>query len=310
MKLLLPVDQSKDSKVAIKLMRQFQWPSGGKLCVLHVAPHRGENRAKTSGTSKKAPSSSVGTSLPSLHAELQRIEKLLASETLDVKSLVVQGVPGQEILRIIQKENIDLAILGSRGLSRISGLLLGSVSEWMLNDAPCSVLIGRPTARRTKNPSQLKVLLATDGSPDSWIAVEMLKSLGLPAGSLVMLLHVMKKHVYETERFVERGTRTQTEFAKLAKDVCRDRGSVGVRLLSDTRKALASLPLQIEERLALGHETHEILKAARHERADLLVVGSKGLTGLRRFLMGSVAHSVSHHAPCSVLVVRASKKKS
>ena len=50
----------------------------------------------------------------------------------------------------------------------------------------------------------------------------------------------------------------------------------------------------------------EILKATKRTRADLVVVGSKGLTGLRRFLLGSVAHKVARHASCSVLVVRQS----
>lgn len=102
--------------------------------------------------------------------------------------------------------------------------------------------------------------------------------------------------------------KSRTEFARLAKDLWGDRGIAGVRLLKDTRDALSSTTLKTQERMALGHEAKEILKAARQQKADLVLVGSKGLTGLRRFLMGSVAHTVSQHAPCSVLVVRSSKK--
>jgi nucleotide-binding universal stress UspA family protein len=47
-----------------------------------------------------------------------------------------------------------------------------------------------------------------------------------------------------------------------------------------------------------------ILNVAEETKADLIVVGNKGMTGARRFLLGSVPNNVSHHAPCSVIVVR------
>ncbi len=47
-----------------------------------------------------------------------------------------------------------------------------------------------------------------------------------------------------------------------------------------------------------------ILNVAEETKADLIVVGNKGMTGARRFLLGSVPNNVSHHAPCSVLIVR------
>jgi nucleotide-binding universal stress UspA family protein len=308
--MLLAIDRSKDSKIAINLLQKLKFPSGSTLILLHVTTVDDEITPTESSQLAKKKSGDLGKPLRPVHSELDRLEKRFASETLQVQSMIVNGIPGQEILSVIQKQKIDVAVLGSRGLSRISGLLLGSVSEWVLNDASCSVLVGRPTARKAKLSSSLKVLLATDGSPDAWKAVDVLKKLGLPPGSTAMILHVIRKHVYETARFVDRAGKSQTEFAKSAKDLCGDRSSAGVRLLKDTRDALASLSLNIEERIALGHETQEILKAARQKKADLVIMGSKGLTGLRRFLMGSVALMVSQHAPCSVLVVRVPKKLS
>ncbi len=308
MRILLAVDQSKDSRIVIRLLQKVKWPVGSTLIMMHVTTLGDE---KTTANSSRLPKDKFDDSrkLPlAVHSELHRVEKQLASETLQVQSMVVNGVPGKAILSVIQKKKIDMVVIGSRGLSRISGLLLGSVSEWVLNDASCSVLIGRPTSHKAKSSSILKVLLATDGSDDSWKAVEFLKGVGLPAGSTVTLLHVVRKHTYETEQVVDRAGRSQAEFSKLAKDLCRDRNGVGVSLLKDTRTALDSLSLTIKERMALGHEAKEILKAARQQKVDVVLMGSKGLTGLRRLLMGSVAQTVSQHAPCSVLVVRSSKK--
>jgi nucleotide-binding universal stress UspA family protein len=53
-----------------------------------------------------------------------------------------------------------------------------------------------------------------------------------------------------------------------------------------------------------GDPAEGILNVAEETKADLIVVGNKGMTGARRFLLGSVPNNISHHAPCSVMVVR------
>ena len=53
-----------------------------------------------------------------------------------------------------------------------------------------------------------------------------------------------------------------------------------------------------------GDPADAILDVAEETHAELIVVGNKGMTGARRFLLGSVPNKVSHHAPCSVLIVR------
>jgi nucleotide-binding universal stress UspA family protein len=53
-----------------------------------------------------------------------------------------------------------------------------------------------------------------------------------------------------------------------------------------------------------GEPADAILDVAEEEGADLIVVGNKGMTGAKRFLLGSVPNKVSHHAPCSVLIIR------
>jgi nucleotide-binding universal stress UspA family protein len=53
-----------------------------------------------------------------------------------------------------------------------------------------------------------------------------------------------------------------------------------------------------------GEPADAILDVAEEENADLIIVGNKGMTGAKRFLLGSVPNKVSHHAPCSVLIVR------
>lgn len=53
-----------------------------------------------------------------------------------------------------------------------------------------------------------------------------------------------------------------------------------------------------------GDPADAILDVAEEQEADLIIVGNKGMTGAKRFLLGSVPNKVSHHAPCSVLIIR------
>jgi nucleotide-binding universal stress UspA family protein len=55
-----------------------------------------------------------------------------------------------------------------------------------------------------------------------------------------------------------------------------------------------------------GGPADVILHVAEEQNADLVIVGNKGMSGAKRFLLGSVPNKVSHHAPCSVLIVRTS----
>lgn len=67
----------------------------------------------------------------------------------------------------------------------------------------------------------------------------------------------------------------------------------------------ATVPdVKVTHHLLSGEPTDEILKCARHEKVDLLVLGTHGSTGLTRLLMGSVAESVSRKAPCPLLTIR------
>ena len=61
---------------------------------------------------------------------------------------------------------------------------------------------------------------------------------------------------------------------------------------------------EVETFARVGDPADAIVDVAEEQRSDLIVVGNKGMTGTKRFLLGSVPNKVTHHAPCSVLIVR------
>lgn len=307
MNVLLAVDDSTDSQAAAQLLQRIQFPAESVLYLLHVNPLDEWLRLGTSGRSLhmvEQISSIRAEAATKMQTVLSHIEETFRSSSFVIHSIVTDGSPGAEILRTITEQHIDLVVLGTRGLSKITGFLLGSVSEWVLNEAPCSVLLVRGKTRLKKTTAGMKILIATDGSSDAQEGVEFVKKIGFPTSTVLTLLHIVRKKVHQTAQLLTTSRAQLDVFVKLVEDLLQARGREGAILLEETRKVLSRPELKIVENLAFGHEAEEILKASQRIRADLVVMGSKGLTGLRRFLLGSVSHKVVRYAPCSVLVVR------
>ena len=74
--------------------------------------------------------------------------------------------------------------------------------------------------------------------------------------------------------------------------------------LRDAADRAREAGVQVETYARQGDPADAILDVAEEQDADLIIVGNKGMTGAKRFLLGSVPNKVSHHAPCSVLIIR------
>lgn len=307
MNVLLAMDESGDCRAAAQLLSRIQLPPNSDIYLLHVNPLDEWLRLGTSGRSLRMVeqiNTSRAAAADRMRDALSQMENMFLKPGITVHSLVTDGVPGAEILRVLAEYHIDLVILGTRRPSKITSFLLGSVSEWVLNEAPCSVLIVRGKTRSRKITPGLNILFTTDGSPDAKAAIEFVERLGPPPSTVLTLLHVVRKKIHQTAQLVTTAGIQPDTFKKLAEDLLKARGREGAALLETTRNALNRPEIKIVENLAFGHEADEILKAAKRTRADLVVMGSRGLTGLRRFLLGSVSNKVTRHAPCSVMVVR------
>ena len=74
--------------------------------------------------------------------------------------------------------------------------------------------------------------------------------------------------------------------------------------LESAAEGLRAAGIEVETHAREGDPADAILDVAEEQEADLIVVGNKGMTGAKRFLLGSVPNKVSHHAPCSVMIIR------
>ena len=78
----------------------------------------------------------------------------------------------------------------------------------------------------------------------------------------------------------------------------------GKKVLAQAEKALSAAKINISTKSVSGDPADMICEVAEREGVDLIVVGNKGMTGAKRFLLGSVPNQVSHHSPCNVLIVK------
>ena len=74
--------------------------------------------------------------------------------------------------------------------------------------------------------------------------------------------------------------------------------------LEEAAERVEEAGVEVETFARQGDPADAILDVAEEQNADLIIVGNKGMTGAKRFLLGSVPNKVSHHAPCSVLIIR------
>jgi nucleotide-binding universal stress UspA family protein len=75
-------------------------------------------------------------------------------------------------------------------------------------------------------------------------------------------------------------------------------------VLEEAGESIKQAGVGVEIHPREGDPADAILDVAEEQQADLIVVGNKGMTGAKRFLLGSVPNKVSHHAPCSVMIIR------
>lgn len=137
-----------------------------------------------------------------------------------------------------------------------------------------------------------KILVGTDGSDTASLAVRQAGELAVSLGAVVHVVAVYAGAVRPD--FADRADRDKV--ANATQEVL-GRASEQLRSLGVT---------EVHEHPADGDPAEAILDIAEQVGADLVVVGNKGVSGVRRFLLGSVAQKVVQHAPCAVLVVRTS----
>jgi nucleotide-binding universal stress UspA family protein len=141
------------------------------------------------------------------------------------------------------------------------------------------------------------IVVGTDGSSTADEAVRQAAEL---ARSWSAPLHVVSAYKVTT---ADAALGMAPEVSLVLTDWLVDTRNVVEEMLQATSQRLESEGIKVETHCRAGHPVKAICDVAKEQGADLVIVGSRGMQGSRR-VMGSVPNSVSHQAPCSVLIVQ------
>ena len=221
---------------------------------------------------------------------LEEWRERAVGEGLESDATRLEGSPGSEIVRFAREQEADLIVVGSHGHTGLRLALVGSVAERIARDAHCSVLVVRGSRDLAEAGG---IVLGDDLTTASGPARTMAGAL---SAALAVPLHV----VHALELGIPYFSTVEVAVPdQLVSDV-----------YADARRQLDELTAEEHEVSVASQEISgerpaaAICDAARKLEDPLCVVGSRGLHGVQRLLLGSTATKVLRHAPGSVLIVR------
>jgi nucleotide-binding universal stress UspA family protein len=295
MRVLLATDGSASADRARDLIAGLPWPEGTVIrAVIAVETHLemlGSPFAMASGASVDELDQELFR-----HAELtlDAVEQSLAPTGLKVERVIAHDRAANAIVEEAHDWKASLVVLGSRGHSPLSTAVLGSTSAEVVDHAPCPVLVAREGTIG-------EIGLAFDGSAGATLAAGVLTEWPifrhLPVTVVAVTNSGIMWHSSVAGSLFDPASVVTAHDVELALKAAADLAeSVALRLRQDGLTATS----EVRE----GDPAAEIVAFGRGKRHPLLVLGSRGHTGIARLLLGGVARNVLNHAAGSVLIVR------
>lgn len=288
MNVLLATDFSPGAVRARELTRGLRFPEGTVLEVLHVLDPEGVDLvAAFSGVPRER--------TRELERQVARFAEPLRNGVRWIRPRVRVGDPATQIARHARDSAADLVILGSRDRGSLAATLFGSVTAAVLDRVNAPVLVVRTSAID-------RVILAEDGSADADGAAQHLARSPLFADATITVASVVPTalpwpgaagafpHVDDYDAYL------------IGRAHARERAGEAVK---QRVAALRAAGRRVHGEVREGDAAAEILASARAHAANLIVAGSRGLTGLSRVFLGSVSRHLLGDARSSLLIGRA-----
>lgn len=305
MKILLAADGSDHSALAEEILIKFPGIKGAEISVATVTP----TPTVFAGLFQPVAESSYLQESAEVWSNLRERSRQIASEAAkrlrsqgaNATEVMLDGDPGNELLRYTDSHPFDLVVLGSRGENAVAAALLGSVARKLLSHCKASVLVARhyahldPVKSRELLSSKkgLRALVSVDGSAGSEAAISFIQGLGSNAFE--------KLTVFSVEPLIMINTVYDPVVSPI---IVTPQEANAARTADEAAAKLAKSANEIISAHDIGRPGNLIISNAATGECDLVVIGAYGHGALDRMLLGSVSYEVATTAPCSVLVVR------
>lgn len=209
---------------------------------------------------------------------LETIKTKAANEGLECEIIISHGDPHKCIVDEAESKNVDMIVVGRRGMKGLKKLLVGEVAAKVIGYSSCKVLVVPKAAEITyKN-----ILVATDGSSNSEAAVTEAIGIAKQCGSKIIALSSI--------RSIDEQDNATTNVNRVV-ELAQKEG------------------VSVEALTPMGRSYEAIVEVAGGKGVDLIVVGTYGKTGLKKMLMGSSTERVIGLAGCAVMIVKGEGEK-
>lgn len=285
MRILIGYDGSESADAALDELRRAGLPVEAEALIISVAEHW-MFPLPIQETSQVGFIDSFEDFLKESRASARqaanRVQSYFPSWELRAEASV--GSPATLLLEKADEWHPDLIVVGSHGRSSLGRFALGSISQKVATEAQSSVRIGRGHVIESIRP--IRVLIGVDGSPEAEAAVREVAARAWPRETKARLI-----------------TLTGGFYDVIGAEA-RDAVDRAHEMLKKPQMELSEAGLDVSFTVDIGDPRHEIVQEAHRWGADSIFVGARGLSRMKRFLLGSVSAAVAARAHCSVEIVR------
>ena len=286
------IDFSPASDEALRRAHERAVTTGAKLAVCHIVPNELRSNLLFPHISRIAALNFPLEIKDIAEAASVRVTEITGQVEGEFELIVDDGTPQALILTTAENWHADLIIMGSHGQTSAANVLLGSVTDSVIRHAHCPVLIVRPGERTDR------IVAGTDFSDPALSAIKVAADEAHRVGGELTIVHsldlVWSPAAYPAMAFGGAPFNISPEQIEELRVIATQRLEESLKQLGVTGETLVTT----------GSAGTALIEIASERKADLIVVGTIGRTGLRRALLGSVAETVAKGAPCSVLIVR------
>lgn len=214
----------------------------------------------------------------------------------EVRTMVARGTPARTIVEQAAEQSADLLVMPTHGRVGLDHLLSGSVAEKVLRLAPCPVLTVSPREAEPRAFAPRKVLFATDFSPIGNSALEHAAAIASTYGAELLMVHVVTLHGADPGNPEWRFPGLPAKYLEAVME------HAGATL--DGLVAAAAAEVKVDRRLVRGFDAAlEIVRLARQEDVDVVVMATHGHSGFMHAILGSTATKVVRCCECPVLTI-------
>lgn len=301
---LVPVDGSDNSKAAAEHAVELAGKYGAEISTMYVADIR-----------KYIPHDEILEIIEGAGEEyVGQVRELALSKGITVKSTkVLTGSPVDKILIEAKELDASLIIMAASGRTHAKATPIGVVANRVLRSCDTNILL----VRNTENAEHYKkIMILTDGSKDAEYAAQFGMSIAKRYNAEVYACtivdtrqKIIQRHVTTLEDvghgkiLGETMGYSEAIINRLRQRLLDD----AAKLAENVRKIADEKGIKAEIIVKDGKPATEILKIARDQQIDLLVLGSTGKGSISKMMVGSISEKVASTAKCSVLVVRSSR---